>query len=520
MQMMPFDGHGEFQPVAQGAGLRRLAVRGAGFTVFGQSLGFAIQMIATVILARLITPADFGLVIMVTMFSLLLVNFGLNGFTEVVLQREKMDNRVASTLFWITAGSGLVLTLAFAGAAPLVARFYGDTRLIGVTRALSATILLTSLSVVHLALLRRAMRFAEVSTNDIAARAVAVIASVLLALLGWGYWALVAAAIALPLITCAGAWWLCRWVPGLPGRHPGTLPMVQFALNVYGRFTANYLTWNLGSFLLGWRFGAAPLGFYKKAYDLFILPLNQLSSPLTNVAVSALSRLVDDPVQYRRYFLSALSTLAFVGMGLGGALTLAGRDVILFLLGPEWEEAGRIFTFFGPGIGIMLLYYTHGWIHLSVGRADRGLRWGLVEVAVTGACFVIGLQWGPVGIAVGWVASLWILTIPALWYAGRPCSLGIAPVIGAVWKYIVASGLAGVAAAALIRAIPVPVLASATFGALMRVVLISLVFGALYLLAVVVVHRGLEPIRQVLRLAADMLPRRRRADPVQLLTSA
>lgn len=520
MQMMPFDDNGEFHPVAQGAGLRRLAVRGAGFTVFGQSLGFVIQMVATVVLARLITPADFGLVIMVTTFSLLLVNFGLNGFTEVVLQREKMDVRVASNLFWITAGSGLLLTLAFAAAAPLVARFYDDARLIGVTRALSGTILLTSLSVVHLALLRRSMRFAVVSTNDIAARAVAVAASVVLAVLGWGYWALVAAAIALPLATCAGAWLLCRWIPGAPRRDAETLPMVRFALNVYGRFTANYLTWNLGSFLLGWRFGAAPLGFYKKAYDLFILPLNQLSSPLTNVAVSALSRLASDPAQYRRYFLSALSTLAFVGMGLGAAMTLAGRDLILFLLGPGWEEAGRIFTFFGPGIGIMLLYYTHGWIHLSIGRADRGLRWGLVEVGVTGSCFLLGLRWGPVGIALGWVGALWILTIPSLWYAGRPVALGIAPVIGAIWRYIVASALAGVISAGIRWAVPRPVSTGGSIDAFVRVMVISLVFGVLYLLVVVILHRGLEPIRQVLRLIADMLPRRRRVDQAGLLTSA
>src|SRR5688500_16220504 len=109
MHMTPFDAAGDFQPVAQGTGLRRLAVRGAGFTVGGQSVGFLIQMVATVVLARLITPADFGLVIMVTTFSLLLVNFGLNGVTEVVLQRETLHARATSNLFWITAGFGLIL---------------------------------------------------------------------------------------------------------------------------------------------------------------------------------------------------------------------------------------------------------------------------------------------------------------------------------------------------------------------------------------------------------------------------
>src|SRR5205814_7816204 len=172
-----------------------------------------------------------------------------------------------------------------------LARFYGDPRLIGVTRALAATIFVTSLSVLHLALLKRGMRFAAISMNDIAARVLAVVASVVLALTGWGYWSLVGGAVALPLVTCVGAWTLCRWAPGLPRRDRRTLPMLSFAMHTYGRFTTSYLTWNLDNFLLGWRFGPAPLGVYKKAYDLFILPVNQLSSPLTAVAVSALSRL-------------------------------------------------------------------------------------------------------------------------------------------------------------------------------------------------------------------------------------
>ena len=249
------------------------------------------------------------------------------------------------------------------------------------------------------------MRFSVVSANDILARAVSVAVSILLAWAAWGYWALVAGAIVLPLATSIGAWVLCRWVPGLPRRGVGTGPMVRFAMSTYGRFTANYFTWNLDNLLVGWRLGPVPLGFYKKAYDLFVLPTNQLSAPLTAVAVSVLSRLTRDPMQYRRYFLSALSTLAFVGMGLGADLTLIGKDLILLLLGPRWEESGRIFTFFGPGIGVMLLYFTHGWIHLSIGRADRWFRWGVVEFTVTGLLFLLGLPWGPVGIAVAWVLA-------------------------------------------------------------------------------------------------------------------
>ncbi len=503
--MKPFDEQGAFRPVADGDRLRRLAVRGAGVTVFSQSLGFAIQMIATVILARLLSPADFGLLTMVTTFSLLLTNFGLNGFTEAVLQRERMDHALASNLFWINAGLGLLLALGFAGAGPLLARFYGDPRVAHVAAAVSVTIFLTSISVQHLALLKRAMQFSVLSANDVLARAVSVAVSILLGWAAWGYWALVAGAITLPLATSAGAWALCRWVPGLPRRGVGTAPMVRFALNTYGRFTASYLTWNLDNLLVGWRFGPNALGFYKKAYDLFILPTNQLSAPLTGVAVSTLSRLTRDPEQHARCFLRALSVLAFVGMGLGAGLTLTGKDLIRVLLGPGWEESGRIFTFFGPGIGIMLLYGTHGWIHLSIGRADRLFRWGLVELTVTGLLFLLGLQWGSVGIAVAWVASLWVLTIPALWYAGKPIHLGIGPVIGAVWKYVLASGLAGCATAAIIRGIPALAVTSGPMEAIGRIVAISALFAALYLGAVILLHRGYAPLCHIAELVRDMV---------------
>ena len=503
--MKPFDERGVFGPAADGPSLRRLAVRGAGFTVAGQSAGFAVQMIATIVLARLLTPADFGVVIMVTTFSLLFVNFGVNGFTEAVLQRESIDHRLASNLFWINLSAGAALAVAFAGAAPLLAAFYGDPRVVGVTRALSVTILVSSASVLHLALLKRAMRFPLVSTNDLLARLIAVLASVVLALAGWNYWALVGGAIALPLVTCIGAWTVCRWVPGPPRRDARTIPMIAFAMNTYGRFIASYLTWNLDNLLVGWRFGPAPLGFYKKAYDLFVLPVNQLSSPLTAVAVSSLSRLAGDPVQYRRYYLRALSILAFVGMGLATVLTLIGRDVILLLLGPRWTESGRIFTFFAPAIGVMLLYYTNNWIHLSIGRADRCFRWGVVDITVTASFFLAGLRWGPVGMAIAWVTSLWVLTIPGLSYAGRPVGLRIASVIEATWKYVVAGALAGVAAAAACET-PNVAAALASIGVAGRIAIVSLLVGALYLSAVILLHRGCAPIRQVAAILRDMLP--------------
>ncbi|PYU24538.1 MAG: hypothetical protein DMG32_13795 [Acidobacteria bacterium] len=178
-------------------------------TLFSNGMGLLVQMVSTVALARLLTPADFGVVTMVTTFSLLLVNFGVNGFTEAIIQREEIDHSLATNLFWINICAGILLTVGFAAAGSLMARFYGNASVEYIAVGISLTILITSTSVMHLALLMRAMHFSLVSTNDFLSRVVSVAVSVLLAWSGWGYWALVVGAIAQPLSQSIGAWILC-----------------------------------------------------------------------------------------------------------------------------------------------------------------------------------------------------------------------------------------------------------------------------------------------------------------------
>jgi O-antigen/teichoic acid export membrane protein len=506
--LKPFDTHGQFRPFAEDGALRRIAVRGAGITIFSSGASVAVQMISTVILSRLLTPRDFGVVTMVTTFSLLFLNFGLSGFTEAVLQRQEISHQLASNLFWICVAVGTFLTVAFASAGSLMAWFYGDHLVNRVAVGVAFSIVFTSFSVLHLALLKRAMSFTVVSINDVFARAFGVAVSIALSLRGWGYWALVAGIVAVPISTLTGALLLCRWVPSLPRRASGTGDMTRFALHTYGRFSVNYFARNLDNVLVGWRFNAQALGFYKKAYDLFALSASQLVSPLTVVAVSALSRLRNNKAQYRRYLLGAVGVIGFVGMGLSAILTLAGKDIIRLLLGPRWDEAGRIFTFFGPGIGIMLIYYTHGWIHLSIGRADRWFRWGMIEFAVTGASFLVGLHWGPVGVAAAWTISFWILTGPSFSYAGKPIDIGFRPIFGVIWRYIVAAVISGLIS---IRFLPFLSVGSSYYGsmqAFIHVVTDTVVFGFLYLAAVIVLHRGFGPLITLKSLLMDVRPRR------------
>lgn len=506
--MKPFDEDGAFAQDAPEAGnqLRRLAVRSAGMTIASGGVTLGIQMVATVVLARLISPRDFGLVAMVTTFSLLLSNFGLNGLTEAVVQRDKIDHTLASNLFWVSISGGILLTIGFAEAGPLLARFYGGELAVAKIAAwISTTIFLTSTSVLHLGLLKRAMRFSAVARIDIVARTVSVVVSIAFGWAGWGFWALVLGACVLPLSTTIGAWMLCQWVPGRPRYAAGTGTMLRYAMNTYGRFSVNYFARNADNLLVGWGFGAHALGFYKKAYDLFALSTTQLVASTSVVAVSALSRVSRQRAQFRRYLLGAMAVMAFLGMGIAGDLTLIGKDLILLLLGPGWAPAGQIFTYFAPGIGIMILYGTHGWIHLSIGKADRWFRWGIVESIVTIPLLVVGLHWGPQGMALAWCASFWILTFPAMSYAGDPIGLKAIEVLAVVWRYIVASLLAGAVSSLMIARLALLSNAPGPSGAALRVAFASASYGCLYVCAIIVLHQSLSPMRNVSRLLREMV---------------
>jgi PST family polysaccharide transporter len=226
-----------------------------------------------------------------------------------------------------------------------------------------------------------------------------------------------------------------------------------------------------------------------------------------------LSRLNQEPALFKRYLANSLGVVAFVGMAVGADLTLVGKDLVRLVLGPKWSESGRIFELFGPGIGIMLLYSTGGWIHLSIGKPGRWLRWTLFETTATALLFVLALPWGPAGIAVAWSVSYWTLLIPAFWYAGRPIGFGVSSLIGAVWRYAAASLVAGLGAVAIIRGTPFWGTPQSVNVALWASIIISALFVTLYLGVVILLHWGCAPLRQFAGLLREAVPARRVTRP-------
>ena len=511
--MTPFDSRAAFHPTDDTGKLRGIAVRGAVATLLSAALSLGLRVIGTVTLARLLRPSDFGVLTMVTTFSLLLASCSLNGFTEAVIQFEEIDHYTASNLFWLNSAIGLVLAIAFATTGPVLAKFYGNPVVANVAVGVSVGIFIGALGTIHSALLKRAMRFNVVAAVDFIALLTYTAVAILLASRGWGVWALVAGIVAQQVSVTIAAWLICRWVPSSPRRTGSTIEMVRFAATVYAQFSLLYATLNVDNLLVGWRFNAVALGFYKRAYDLFALTSGQVTAPLNNVALATLSRLNQDHLRFRRYLAASLGMIAFAGMGISADLILVGRDVVMLVLGPQWSESGRIFELFGPGIGFMLLSSTVGWIHLSIGKPERWFRWTVVQLALTVSLFLAALPWGSSGVAAAWSISYLALLIPGFWYAGLPIGFGVSALIAAVWRYVAAALVAGLVPAAIIGSRALRETPSGASIALVATIIISTLFITVYLGTVILFHRGLAPLRQVASLLRELAAPRKATEP-------
>jgi O-antigen/teichoic acid export membrane protein len=487
-------------------GLKGRALKGASVTLVAQVVCFGIQTIGVILLARLMTPGDFGLVTMVLTISLLLQNFGVNGFTEAIIQMKEIDHKKVSTLFWINVASSVLLTLLFIASSPVIVWFYKEARLHSIIMAIAASIVLAGLSVEHLALLRRSMQFSRIAANDVVAATISIVIPISLAWRGWGYWALVAKWIMLPLVTTIGAWVICRWRPGLPSRGSGVKPMLAFAMNTYGNFVMSYFRRNIDKVLIGRVYGNGPLGAYDRAYHLSSMLPTQIVMPIYSVAVSTFSRLCDDPYTFRSKYLKVLSILSFIGVPLSAALTITSSDVILLILGPQWEETGQIFCAFGVSIGVIIIYITHGWLHLSLGTPDRWLRWGVIEFGVSLLCFLIGLPFGALGVAIAYSLSYFILVGPALWYAGKPIQLKMTLVLSELWRYYVSAMVAGFVCWFLLYKWDVVSVTFGEFNVLFRVIMSFSLCISIYLGFIVTLFRGFSPILQFIVVLREMIP--------------
>jgi PST family polysaccharide transporter len=415
------NGHvpGMFNVPTESEDLKARSVRSGAVTLASQGVLYLIQLATVAILARLLTPEDYGLVAMVTAVTVFAGLFKDLGLSSATVQKRVVTHDQLSTMFWMNIATGLAITALVVGLAPVVSWFYQEPKLLYVTLALAPTFLVGSLGTQHGALLARQMRFTAIAVVDTASILVTLLVSVVIAVLGGGYWALVWGSLAGTTARNVGVWLASDWRPGWPVRGSGTRGLLAFGVNVTGFDVANYFHRNLDNVLIGATWGPEQLGLYNRAYALLMLPIANLRGPLNRVAFPALSRLQEDPRRYRSYFMRYVSILAFLSMPLVGLVVVCSREIITLVLGPRWMGAYEIFLVLALGALIQPVAGLRGLVLMSSGQGGRYLRWGVYNAVATSVAFVCGLPWGAQGVAAAYTIVNFLILHPSLTFSFR-----------------------------------------------------------------------------------------------------
>jgi O-antigen/teichoic acid export membrane protein len=398
--------------------LSRTASRGAAVTASGLWLKTLIQLVSTMVLARLLDPGDFGLIAMIMAIigvADLVRDFGMTG---AIIQARSLSRKQWSSLLWFSLALGSVLTVVVALCAPLIAALYDEQRLIILTLAIAPTLLLNSLAMPMQAAAQRDMRFGTLALIDIVAMIVGVVLSVIAAVLGFGVWSLVILGAAGQVYRLIALWVATRlhWGPPRISREISSL--LTTGGSIFGVQLLNYASRNMDNVIIGQQLGPAALGQYSRAYSLFLLPQQQLNGPIGRVALPVLSRLQDDAERYRRYVRGSMTIIGYLSLPTYAIAAAVAYPLIEVLLGPGWEQAAGAFALLAIAGMAQAIGNVQGWLYITLGRAHRQLVYFLITRPIVIAMFFVGVWWNGIeGLALLYGLTSMALLLPGYWAA-------------------------------------------------------------------------------------------------------
>ncbi len=414
--------------------VRGRLVNGGSFLLMANLIAMGVSLIGQVIMARLLSPEAFGLIAMAMVIVNMAMVFKDFGFSSAIIQAKTITHTQVSQIFWVNLLLGLVIAGGLSASASAIAAFYGEERLVDLVRCLSVIFVIAPLGAQHLAILSRQMKFRAIAMINLASVLASLLVGVSAAAGMRSYWALMIMYLAYHLFSIVLSWSVLRWVPGIPSRHAKIMGLVKFGGNITGFNILNYFSMYIGNLLIGAKLGAVPLGFYDRAQALFMSPIKNLYRPLTSIMLPSLSRLVEQPVKYKKTYTGVLEKTSMMVMPLMAFSCVMGDWVVDFVLGSAWEEVGVLLSMFSIlGITTCLSRPT-GWLFTTQGRTNEFMIWGIVSSFIRIGAIAIGLLFGVKGVVLSYVAITVAVLLPgAVYLSGRKGPVSVLDQLQASW---------------------------------------------------------------------------------------
>ena len=383
------------------SGLGRQAARGAGVTMGAQGLRLVLQVGSLVVLSRLLTPAQVGLVAMVTALlnvAELIRDFGLS---SAAIAARTLSVAERTNLFWLNVAIGTTCSVIAAASAPLLAWLYGEPEVLGIALALSGLFVVSGANTQYRADLSRSLRFRALAVTDVGAQVLSVTVAIAAAASGFGYWSIVLQQATFVVTSFVVNAMQCRWIPGRPRRDVSVRRFAKTGAHLLGTNLLGYAVNNLDSIGVGIVWGPGAAGLYTRVYQLLQVPLQQVNAPLTRVVLPVLSRLQDDRPQFDRFFARFQLAICYV-LGVGFAILAGISDPLVgVLFGSTWSGAAPILAVLalsGVFKGIDSANYQ---LWVANGLTAKLFKFYLISRPLMVLAILAGLPWGALGVAYG-----------------------------------------------------------------------------------------------------------------------
>lgn len=422
--------------------LGKRSVRSSMVTLASKSSTFFLTMLSTMVLARLISPEDFGLFAMVSLFTSFLSIFKNLGLGTATIRKQGLTHPEVTNIFWINNLLSVTLAIVIVAMSPAVAWFYDDQRLVPVTAALAIGFVVSGFGIQHNALMARQMRFNELAGVGISSLVFGILAGITAAYHGAAYWSLVVSQLVSVFSSTAWVWILCKWRPEFPYRDVSVREMVFFGGNLTGSRVMGFFNMNLGNILIGKYVGATSLGMFDRANQLLHMPVHQFSLPVGSVAIPALSSLQSESVRFRSYYRYAVFFIGLIAFPFVLVLAVFANEVVLIILGSQWTEVTPIFLLLVPASLARIMQVALRWIYISLGRADKQFRWGVVDFVFNIIFLLIGIQYGVLGVAFAFSAKAVFLLFPEVLYCMKDTFLKVSDLFQPLMYSFVYSSIA------------------------------------------------------------------------------
>jgi O-antigen/teichoic acid export membrane protein len=391
----------------------------------GQLTAQVTSVVASIVLAHLLTPHEFGIAGMALVFTGIGVAFGDLALSAALIQRHELREEDRSTAFWTNAAAGTLLMLLGIAMSPLVADFFNQPSVAPLFAATSVVFLLWALCSTQSALLTREMNFRPLEIRGMVAGVAGAAAAIGLGFAGAGAWALVGQAIVQAGASLVLLWTFATWRPKFIYSRASLRSLGSYSGKTLGSQMMGYFVNNVDNLLVGRFLGSVALGLYSVAYNTMFLPVSRISTPLQQVLFSAFSKIQHEPKRLAEAWsrgnevITAVNVPAFLGMA------VIAPDFVPVVLGQKWEPAVPVLQWLSlAGVGTTL--QTLNWSTTqAMGKPGVMLRFRLFSTPLTVLGFVIGLHWGVVGVAASFAITRFIITPPQTYITCR--TLGCSP---------------------------------------------------------------------------------------------